>query len=122
MLEDRPVPRDSLAPAEADRPTQSVAAIPSRPGSRATKLLVRGQKAEQSGDISGARRLYASAAQQGIAAAARDLGRLYDPAYLKQTALGGIDPDPILARHWYEQAVTMGDVEAGPLLDALALR
>jgi hypothetical protein len=121
-LEDRPVPGDSLAPSEADRPAKPVVAIPSRPGARAMELFVRGQKAVQSGDISGARRLYASAAQQGIAAAARDLGRLYDPAYLKQTALGGIDPDPILARHWYEQAVTMGDVEAGPLLDALALR
>jgi TPR repeat protein len=111
-----------LAPAEADRPKQPIVAVPSRPGSRAAELFVRGQKAEQSGDLSAARRLYASAARQGVAAAARDLGRLYDPAYLKHTALGGIDPDPTLARHWYEQAVTMGDVEAGPLLDALALR
>jgi len=111
-----------LAPAEADRPKQPIVAVPSRPGSRAAELFVRGQKAEQSGDLSGARRLYASAARQGVAAAARDLGRLYDPAYLKHTALGGIDPDPTLARHWYQQAVTMGDVEAGPLLDALALR
>ena len=54
--------------------------------------------------------------------AARNLGRLYDPLYLKQTAMGGIDPNPELARHWYEQAVTMGDAEAGPLLEALSLR
>jgi TPR repeat protein len=37
-------------------------------------------------------------------------------------ALGGIDPDPALARHWYERAVAMGDPVAGPLLEALALR
>ena len=63
-------------------------------GSRAAVLFARGLDAELHGDFSGARRFYSSAAQQGDAAAARHLGRLYDPAYLKQTALGGIDPDP----------------------------
>ncbi|HEX3573486.1 MAG TPA: hypothetical protein VHU42_02695 [Rhodopila sp.] len=91
-------------------------------GQRAAELVVRGQAAESQGDLSGARRFYASAVAQGSAAAARDLGRLYDPAYLKRTALGGIDPDPALARHWYERAVAMGDAEAGPLLQALAAR
>jgi TPR repeat protein len=86
------------------------------------ELFARGQQAERQGDVSGARRFYFSAAQQGYAAAARGLGRLYDPAYLKQTALGGIDPDPAIARRWYEQAVALGDTEAGPLLEALSLR
>jgi TPR repeat protein len=72
--------------------------------------------------MSGARRLYAASADQGNATAARSLGRLYDPAYLKQTALGGIDPDPALARRWYERAVAMGDAQAAPLLQALAAR
>jgi TPR repeat protein len=93
-----------------------------QPGQRAAELLARGRAAESQGDVSGARRIYATAVAQGSAAAARDLGRLYDPAYLKQTALGGIDPDPALARHWYERAVAMGDAEAGPLLQALAAR
>ena len=56
--------------------------------------LARGQEAERQGDVSGARRLYAAAAEQGSATAARSLGRLYDPVYLKQTALEGIDPIP----------------------------
>jgi TPR repeat protein len=85
-------------------------------------LFARGLDAELHGDFSGARRFYSSAAQQGDAAAARNLGRLYDPAYLKQVALGGIDPDPALARHWYERAVRLGDTEAGPLLQALSVR
>ena len=72
--------------------------------------------------MSGARRFYTIAAEQGSALAARHLGRLYDPAYLKKTALGGIDPDPGLARQWYERAIKMGDAEAGPLLQALAVR
>ena len=91
-------------------------------GSRAAVLFARGLDAELHGDLSGARRFYFSAAQQGDAAAARDLGRLYDPAYLKQIALGGVDPDPALARHWYERAVRLGDAEAGPLLEALSVR
>jgi hypothetical protein len=97
-------------------------APPPHPGSRAAELFARGQEAERLGDVSGARRFYISAAQQGSAAAARNLGRLYDPIYLTQTALGGIDPDLVLARRWYEKAVAMGDPVAGPLLEALALR
>jgi TPR repeat protein len=93
-----------------------------RSGPRALELFVRGQQAEREGDVSGARRFYATAADQGSAAAARSMGRLYDPSYLKQAAIGGIDPNPALARHWYERAVAMGDTQAAPLLQALAAR
>lgn len=108
---------------EPDLPVAKPAAARlARPGPRAAELLARGQEAERLGDVSGARRFYSSAVQQGSATAARNLGRLYDPVYLERTALGGIDPDLALARHWYERAVAMGDAEAGPLLEALALR
>jgi hypothetical protein len=93
-----------------------------RPTPRGLELYARGQDAERQGNISGARRFFAGAAEQGSAAAARSLGRLYDPAYLKQTVFGGIDPDPALARNWYQRAAAMGDAEAGPLLEALAVR
>ncbi|HBK05346.1 MAG TPA: hypothetical protein DDZ81_05720 [Acetobacteraceae bacterium] len=93
-----------------------------QPGARSAELLSRGKEAERLGDVSGARRFYASAAALGNAAAALSLGRLYDPAYLKHTALGGIDPDPALARHWYERAAALGNAEAGPLLQALSVR
>jgi hypothetical protein len=122
---DRPVPGPAVTMAQPDRLVPKSAAPmppPPHPGSRAAELLARGQEAERLGDVSGARRFYISAAQQGSAAAARNLGRLYDPIYLTQTALGGIDPDVALARRWYERAVAMGDPVAGPLLEALALR
>ena len=102
--------------------TKPAASVARRPSPRATDLLARGQEAEQLGDVSGARRFYASAVQLGSATAARNLGRLYDPVFLKRTALGGIDPDLGQARHWYELAVAMGDPDAAPLLEALALR
>jgi hypothetical protein len=102
--------------------TKPSASVARRPSPRATDLLARGQEAEQLGDVSGARRFYASAVQLGSATAARNLGRLYDPVFLSRTALGGIDPDLGQARHWYELAVAMGDPDAAPLLEALALR
>jgi TPR repeat protein len=113
-LPDRPEP----GPAS---PIVSSQAVPA-PGSRAGILFTRGLDAELRGDLSGARRFYLGSANQGDAAAARNLGRLYDPAYLKQNALGGVDPDPALARHWYQRAVRLGDSEAGLLLEALSVR
>ncbi len=92
------------------------------PSARAEELLTRGEQAERLGDVSAARRLYASSVQQGEPVAALRLGRLYDPAYLRQTALGGIDADPDLARRWYERAAAMGNASAGPLLEALSER
>ncbi len=92
------------------------------PDSRVGLLFARGLDAELRGDISGARRFYLSAAEQGDAAAARNLGRLYDPVYLQQVAVGGIDPDLALAHQWYQRAVRLGDDQAGPLLEALSVR
>ncbi|WP_428532495.1 hypothetical protein [Rhodopila sp.] len=89
---------------------------------RAAMLFARGLDAERRGDISGARRFYATSARQGDAAAALNLGRLYDPTYLKQTALGGVDPNPELARFWYDAAAKLGDTGAAPLLEALSSR
>jgi hypothetical protein len=112
-----PIVRD-LGTLSRATPSQDLA----EPDSRAAMLFARGLDAELRGDLSAARRFYTSSAQFGDAAAARNLGRLYDPAYIKRTALGGIDPNPDLARHWYERALTLGDAEAGPLLQALSVR
>jgi TPR repeat protein len=106
---------------EPPAPTAAGEVLPEA-GARAGVLFARGLEAELRGDFSAARRYFASAAQQGSAAAARNLGRLYDPAYLRQTALGGIDPNPVLAREWYQRAVRLGDPEAVPLLEALSVR
>jgi hypothetical protein len=117
-----PVPPAVPAPS----PRTSAPAAPSQPHpdstSRAAVLFAHGLDAEHHGDVSGARRFYATAAQQGDAAAARNLGQLYDPTYLKQNTLGGVDPDPALARYWYERAVKLGDAEAGSLLETLLVR
>jgi len=106
----------SAEPVPAPRPVVRL------PDSHAADLFARGQAAEQSGDISGARRLYAGAAERGDATAALRLGRLYDPAVLGRTVIGGIDSDTAAARHWYERAAQLGDRQAAPLLQALNAR
>ncbi|WP_428484708.1 hypothetical protein [Rhodopila sp.] len=109
-------------PAPAASQPQLSAKLVTRPTARAIELYNQGRAAEQRGDISAARRFYLSAAQMDDAAAALSLGRLYDPAYVDQTAVGGIDADPALARLWYERATALGDPEAGPLLEVLSVR
>jgi TPR repeat protein len=103
-------------PAPARRPVLRL------PDPHANALFARGQAAEEQGDISGARRFYAAAAERGHAAAARDLGRMYDPAVLEHVAVGGIDANPALARQWYLRATELGDQDAKPLLQALTTR
>jgi TPR repeat protein len=76
-------------------------------------MFARGRTAQEQGDISGARRFYTAAAQNGIADAARALARLYDPAYLREKTIGGIDPDPQLSRQWRDRAAEM-DARSSP--------
>ena len=122
-----PVAAGTPAPAYGSEPKHSTAKPASarldvHPSARAEELLARGEQAERLGDLSAARRFYASSVQQGEPAAALRLGRLYDPAYLRQAALGGIDADPDQAKRWYERAAAMGNASAGPLLEALSER
>lgn len=77
----------------------------------ANALLEKGRAAEAQGDVSGARRYYTIAAEQGVAAAAQALGRLYDPAVLRGKVLGGIDPDPQAARRWYDLAAKLNRLQ-----------
>ncbi|WP_158258696.1 SEL1-like repeat protein [Rhodopila globiformis] len=119
----------ALPPAAAPPPAGAATALatpapphrltPRPPDQHADELYARGKAAEAQGDISGARRFYAAAAARGHAAAARDLGRMYDPAVLDRITVGGIDPNPALARQWYQRAAELGDPDAKPLLQAL---
>lgn len=114
------MPRDaapSAKPDDARTPRPAGESVP-----RGVALFARGQQAERNGDVSGARRYYASAAALGHAEAARAAGRLFDPAYLKQPAPGGLEPDPAQARVWYERAIQLGDAGSAPLLQALSSR
>lgn len=93
------------APPRAAEPAPAAAVLPAAPPSvAASALFARGQQAETLGDISGARRFYTTAAQQGHADAARALARLYDADYLRQHTVGGIEANAERARFWNEKA------------------
>lgn len=81
-------------------------------------LMDRAGAAMRSGDYSAARRLYGVAAAQGVAQAATEMGKTYDPAVLGRAG-ATLTPDPGLAAHWYEKAGDLGDPLAADLLRTL---
>jgi hypothetical protein len=85
--------------------------------------LMRGDEAMARGDIVAARRFYELAASYRSASAATAVGRTYDPIYLKELGVRGLQPDAEKAGSWYERAQQQGDGEARArlrrLLDAM---
>ena len=52
------------------------------------------------------------AAEQGDIAAARDIGRMYDPATFSKDSSPLPEPNPVEAARWLKQAAQKGDAEA----------
>jgi TPR repeat protein len=97
-----------VAPPQVARAPEPPARPVTVPPDVAKAMLEKGRAAEAQGDISGARRYYMIAAQGGLGPAALALGRLYDPQTLRGKTVGGIDPDPAQAKHWYDLADKLG--------------
>jgi hypothetical protein len=112
---------DVASKAVALAPADSIV-HPAAPDGHAASFFVRGKAAEDRGDISAARRFYTAAAQLRYAGAAGCLGRLFDPAYLKRTTVGGMEGDAALAKHWYDIAAALGDPEPASLGHAISER
>jgi hypothetical protein len=74
--------------------------------------LTRGDEAMARGDIVAARHFYELAASYQSASAATAVGRTYDPIYLNETGVRGLQPDAQKARYWYKRAQQQGDSEA----------
>jgi hypothetical protein len=80
---------------------------------RARKLMDRGNEAIAGGKVTAARLLYQAAADAGWAPGALALAQTYDSHFLSQSkVLGGVQPDPALAKKWYEKAAELGATEA----------
>lgn len=71
------------------------------------------------GDISGARRLYALAADEGDGEAAMKLGDTYNPDFLSDHGVQGLQPDLNTAELWYRKAMKLGNPEAAKHLTTL---
>ena len=70
-------------------------------------------------DISAARKFYEMAANAGNAQAAMALARTYDPAFLSQLQVIGLQPDLASAVIWYRKAAALGAPDAPARLLAL---
>jgi hypothetical protein len=84
------------------------------------KLIARGEKFIEQGDVSAARLVLERAAQARDPRAALALGSTYDPNVLGRLGVVGVQPEPEKARLWYEKAAEFGSGEANQRLTALA--
>lgn len=107
-----------LTPEPRDTTTRGAVPQPSRPAAtpedreRAGRLFQKGEEHMAEGNISAARLMFERAADAGLAKAAMALAATFDVAELSRLSVRGIQPDPKLARRWYERALELGDREA----------
>jgi hypothetical protein len=81
------------------------------------QMIKRGAELMANGDVAAARLMYQRAAEAGEATAAFALAETYDPLVL---AKGGVPPDIVIARGWYEKARDLGSNAAPERLERLA--
>jgi hypothetical protein len=78
----------------------------------AEKMLTRGERDLEEGNIAVARQFFLRAAQIGLARAALMLAATYDPRELARWRVQGVQPNLAEARKWYERARELGAPEA----------
>jgi len=78
----------------------------------ASFALTRGDEAMEQRDVIAARRFYEFAASAGVPGAATAVARTYDPLYLQQVGVRGVQADAETALRWYTRAWEEGDPEA----------
>ena len=82
-------------------------------------LLQRAAQYIQTGNISGARLLFVYLADRGSVKAALRLARTYDPSYLKDLGVAGLEGNLDQAKRWYERAAELGNRDAKTRLTQL---
>ncbi len=122
-----PVPPPPRATRVAPLPKPSAMPVVSRhPVAEATpevaELLTRGDEMLATGDVAAARLFYERAAESGNAVAERQSGKTYDPLFLAEMHVRGLQGDPVAAARWYRKASAGGDAEADSLMKRLMAR
>ncbi|WP_179954133.1 SEL1-like repeat protein [Denitrobaculum tricleocarpae] len=83
--------------------------------------LKRGREFLALGDIASARLFYELSMDSGNKRAATEIGKTYDPLYLRSLNVVGAPGQPEKAREWYEIAIEAGDPDAIERLKALQI-
>jgi hypothetical protein len=112
-----------VAAGPAAAPVQSAprAAPVLTPADRQTaeRMVARGERDLQDGNVALARQFFLRAAEAGLARGAMLLAGTYDPRELARQRVQGVQPNPALARKWYERARELGAPEAEERLTSL---
>ena len=122
-----PQPEIAMAPGNTLEPTstfgspgpQNWPTVPTISGAEIAWLLARGDWLFATGDVGSARLLYERAADAGEARAAVRLGESFDPIYLDNSHLRGLQGDPDMAVFWYRHARDLGATGAASRLKRL---
>lgn len=115
-----PVPQQAAAPRPSSLAPQRIHSERILSPDELAKLIARGEKFIEQGDVSAARLVLERAAQARDPRAALALGSTYDPNVLGKLGVVGVQPEPDKARLWYEKAAEFGSGEANSRLTALA--
>jgi hypothetical protein len=78
----------------------------------AERLIARGEREIEQGNVAVARQFFLRAAQLGLARGAMLLASTYDPRELTRLGVQGMQPNLSEARKWYERARELGAPEA----------
>jgi hypothetical protein len=117
---------DKASPAGPDAkpaPPPAPVALSPQDAEKARLMTERGDDSMEEGKITAARLFYKAAAEIGWAPAAFALAKTYDGNELARSkVVGGVLPDPALARKWYERARELGSAEATRRLQAAETR
>jgi TPR repeat protein len=111
----------AAAPANRAPPTAAPVAAPARKlnPDELAKFMDRAKRLIAAGDISPARLLLERAADAQDPTAALMLARTYDPDVLGAQNSRSINPDPTMARVWYQRAAQLGSADAQRRLSEL---
>jgi hypothetical protein len=115
-----PDARQIAARAPPTRPnTSPIPALTPEERARAEKLITRGERDLNAGNIALARNFFLRAAEAGLAQGALLLATTYDAHELARMHAQGVVSDPAAARKWYERARELGSSEASDRLGHL---
>ena len=95
--------------------------IPRQTGPSDLAYLERARALVKSNDIAAARLIFTRLANNGVAEAAFELGRTYDPEFLKTIPIAGLEPDREVAWQWYKRAAALGNADAKSRLAKLKI-
>lgn len=107
-------PADGYDKPEPEEKTDDITGFPAKATvslskEQEQKLLARGAKFMEFGDVASARLIYAHAARLGSKAAMLAMGKSFDSKHLASLGVRGVQPDQSQAIAWYERASRQAD-------------